>query len=173
MTLANLPHAAGQFVEDDGWVKVEVSAAFERRPMATRAILCHELCHYVLGAGGVRTEDTADNERLTDVAMFVFGLGQVFLAGYRDQPGMAYRDGHRLGYLNDPEYIQVEQEVARVRSTGELQPARAGALLGQLRNRLGGDDRKVERHLASARQKYPFKTEAERIQAILEDLERR
>ena len=41
----------------------------------------------------------------TDVAMFVFGLGDVFLNGYRsDATRQDYAPGHRLGYLTDAEY---------------------------------------------------------------------
>jgi hypothetical protein len=96
--------AAGIFSEEDGWVKITVdNKFFEDRPAAL-AILCHELCHYVLSASGIREAETLENERLTDVAMFAFGLGNVFLSGYRRKAGTNYRPGHRLGYLTDAEY---------------------------------------------------------------------
>lgn len=88
VVVERLPDAAGQFVEDDGWVKITVGSEFLREPAAAQAILCHELCHYVLGANGIREPTTKSNERLRDVAMFVFGLGEVFLAGYRTMPGV-------------------------------------------------------------------------------------
>ena len=48
---------------------------------AARAILCHELCHYVLLASGIREPTTSENERLTDAAMFVAGIGRYFHDG--------------------------------------------------------------------------------------------
>ena len=45
---------AGQFVEEDGWVKISISANFEEHKIAIRAILCHEVCHYVLSASGIK-----------------------------------------------------------------------------------------------------------------------
>jgi hypothetical protein len=65
----------GQFVEEDGWVKLVVITEFALDSAASRAILCHELSHYILLANGIRMADRADNERLTDVAMFVLGMG--------------------------------------------------------------------------------------------------
>jgi hypothetical protein len=86
----------GQFIEDDGWVKIIVRSRFADDLAASRAILCHELCHYVLSASGIREPDTEENERLTDVAMFVFGLGEIFCDGYKRDALAINRTGHRL-----------------------------------------------------------------------------
>jgi hypothetical protein len=75
-------NVAGQFVEQDGWVKIVVGATFFDDRAAAHAILCHELCHYVLEANGIREQSTLENERLTDAAIFVFGLGDIFLASF-------------------------------------------------------------------------------------------
>jgi hypothetical protein len=168
-----LTEAAGQFVEEDGWVKIVLSPTFASKPYAVQSILCHEVCHYVLEANGIRMKNKEDNERLTDIAMFVLGLGRIFLAGYRDHRHIEYRTGHRLGYLTDAEYKYLEEEVVRLRSAGSLVPTNEDVLLRRLRNRLGGDDQKVRRYLEHARKKYPEKTEDERIRDILIDLERR
>ena len=95
--------AAGQFIEQEGWVKIAVSTAFYDDMPAARSILCHELCHYVLNANGIRLPQTIENERLTDTAIFVFGLGEIFLSGYR-KSSSSYRTGHQLGYLTTDEY---------------------------------------------------------------------
>jgi hypothetical protein len=50
----------GQFVEDDGWVRLILSKEFALYPAASRAILCHELCHYILFVNGIRLPDRAD-----------------------------------------------------------------------------------------------------------------
>jgi hypothetical protein len=116
-----LCEAAGQFVEQDGWVKIVVDPHFFDDQAAAHAILCHELCHYILGANGIREGSILENERLTDVAIFVFGLGDIFLAGYRRKPRTQYRSGHRLGYLTDDEYLFVHKYVAWLRSSEEFQ----------------------------------------------------
>ena len=108
--------AAGQFIEQDGWVKIAVSAAFFNDVPAARSILCHELCHYVLNANGIRQSPTLENERLTDVAMFAFGLGEIFLSGYR-KSATNYRAGHQLGYLSDEEYRFIRRYVPQLRSS--------------------------------------------------------
>jgi hypothetical protein len=115
-----LCEAAGQFVEEDGWVKIAVGLQFFNDQASAYAILCHELCHYVLGANGIREASTLENERLTDVAMFVFGLGDIFLAGYKRTPSKQYRSGHRLGYLTDEEYKFVDQYVHWLRGSEDF-----------------------------------------------------
>ena len=111
--------AAGQFLEQDGWIKISVSTNFFRDERAARAILCHELCHYVLLANGIRQAPTLQNERLTDVAMFAFGLGEIFLDGYRAS-ATEYRPGHRLGYLSDSEYQFLRGYVLHLRSSEDF-----------------------------------------------------
>jgi hypothetical protein len=146
--------AAGQFVEQDGWVKIGVrrlrtitatfclpagcsassrsgtsdslivrsvlSTNFFSKPQAGIAILCHELCHYILGSNGIREKPTIENERLTDAAMFVFGLGELFMAGYKQVPNSEYRSGHRLGYLTDEEYAATARHVLSLRKSEEF-----------------------------------------------------
>ena len=74
----------------------------------------------MLGASGIRESSTLENERLTDVAMFVFGLGDVFLAGYKRSSNKQYRSGHKLGYLTDQEYTFVSQYVDWLRDSEEF-----------------------------------------------------
>jgi hypothetical protein len=109
----------GEFIEEDGWVRIGIGPGFFHDLRSAKAILCHELCHYVLFANGIREMPTHNNERLTDVAMFVFGLGDIYLAGYRKK-GFPYRQGHKLGYLEDQEYIQVYKYVHWLRASPEF-----------------------------------------------------
>jgi hypothetical protein len=120
ITTERLCEAAGQFVEQDGWVKIVVGTNFFNNMPAAKAILCHELCHYVLEANGIRERPTLENERMTDAAIFVFGLGDVFLDGYRRAPNSQYRVGHRLGYLDDNEYRFLNQYVRWLRASEEF-----------------------------------------------------
>jgi hypothetical protein len=121
IVVERLCEAAGQFVEDEeGWVKIVVGMNFFNNMSAARAILCHELCHYILGANGIRAVPTIENERLTDVAIFVFGLGDIFLAGYQSAPNSNYRVGHRLGYLADSDYGFLSRYVHQLRRSEEF-----------------------------------------------------
>jgi hypothetical protein len=99
-----LKGSCGQFIEKDGWVKPVVSTEFALESAASRAILCHELSHYILFANGIRMAGRVDNERLTDIAMFVLGMGGIFVNGFRSKNVGPYRRGHRMGYLTDEEY---------------------------------------------------------------------
>jgi hypothetical protein len=170
--ISEIESACGQFIENDGWVKLVLSTKFAARPSASRAILCHELCHYILFANGIWLPDRAENERLTDVAMFIFGMGDIFLAGFRSDDVAFNRRGHRIGYLTDAEYRFLSIEVTRLRATGELQSVREDELRRHLLNRLLGNEPMLQRYLAHARQRFPALSEADRIQALLDDFDR-
>jgi hypothetical protein len=170
--VSQLATACGQFVEEDGWVKLVVSTEFAANPAASRAILCHELCHYILSANGIRMTDRDDNERLTDVAMFAFGMGAVFLKGYRAKFTASDGHRHRMDYLTDYEYQFLSTEAIRLRLTGERQDHKRHELQGKLLNRLNGDRSMLERYMAHSRQRFPTKSESERIQALLDDFSR-
>ncbi len=169
--LSEMDDAAGRFVVNDGWVKLVLSTQFALKPAANRAILCHEMCHYILFANGIWIADRADNERLTEVAMFVFGMGDIFLNGFKSQDADFNRRGHRVGYLTDAEYHFLSREVVRLRRTGAAQSKREVALRAKLLNRLVGNEPMLERYLPHARQRFPAISEAERIQSLLDDFE--
>jgi hypothetical protein len=170
--IAQMEVACGQFVENDGWVKLVLSSEFALHAAASRAILCHELCHYILFANGIRIADRADNERLTDVAMFVLGMGEIYLNGFKLEIGVTNRRAHRLGYLTDDEYQFLSREVKRLRSMGELQSAREDELRRKLLNRLMNNEPTLQRYLAHARKRFPTMSQPERIQALLDDFDR-
>ncbi|HEX7887341.1 MAG TPA: hypothetical protein VF474_15295 [Phenylobacterium sp.] len=159
--------AAGQFVEQDGWVKIAVSANFLTDVEASRAILCHEVCHYVLNASGIRLNETNQNERLTDVAMFVFGLGGVFSAGYRRAANRNYRHGHKLGYLSDPEYAYARKRTLDLWRSGELHTEQFAELQRQFRSTIP-DSKVRNRLLEHARSTKRGASEADLIGFILE-----
>jgi hypothetical protein len=140
--------SCGQFIEEDGWVKLVVSTEFALDSAASRAILCQELSHYILFANGIRMADRTDNERLTDVAMFVLGIGNIFLYGFRSKNVGFRQRGHRIGYLTDTEYNFLSAEVIRLRTTGELQLESETELRGRLLNRPSDNKPMLERYLA-------------------------
>ena len=170
--ISEIEGACGQFVEHDGWVRLVLSKEFALNPAASRAILCHEMSHYILFANGIRLADRADNERLTDVAMFVLGMGDIFLHGFRSNDVAFNRRGYRMGYLKNEEYQFLSDEVIRLRTTGELQTHKEDELRGKLLNRLSGNKPMLERYLAHARHRFPSKSEPEQIQVLLDDFDR-
>lgn len=165
----SLCDAAGQFVEEDGWIKISVGAAFFNDLPAARAILCHELCHYVLNASGIREQPRSENERLTDAAMFVFGLGDLFLAGYRKKHSSEYRTGHRLGYLSDAEYQYAAAYVVRLRQSPDQFISTEQEIEALLRA-IVHDPAKRARLIAGYRRKFSSATAAEVAQRIIADI---
>ena len=165
-----LVEAAGLFSETDGWVTVTVSPQFFHNSRAARAILCHELSHYVLLASGIREAERLANERLTDVAMFVLGLGDVFLAGFREVPS-DQRPGHQLGYLTEAEYEWVDKQVFDLFLSGALQ--RTGREELESRFKAAIQDGAVRQRLLDyARNRHPELGETALIERVLSDYER-
>jgi hypothetical protein len=170
--IVSLTAAGGQFREEpDGWVTITVADQFLTNPPAVRAILAHEACHYLLASAEIQEADRYQNERLTDLCMFICGLGKVYLAGYKTRPGQAeYRRGHRLGYLTDEEYQVADWYVLELRRTNAL------GLLGQvetLQQRLAHllpDARVRDRLLAQARRKHPAKDDVWLYELVIEQL---
>lgn len=162
--------AAGLFHESDGWVTLNVNKDFFLNRPAAFSILCHEMCHYVLGANGIREPVTLVNERLTDVAMFVFGLGDVFLNGYRSDARQEYSLGHRLGYLSDAEYRYVDDLVFEYWASSKLQITHEERLEKTLKTRI--QDSSVRcRLLEAAHRKHPQFSKAKAIQFVLDQYE--
>jgi hypothetical protein len=166
-----MPMAAGTFTEQDGWVKVAVDNKFFDDRAAAHAILAHELCHYVLFASGIREQVTLENERLTDAAMFVLGLGEVFLAGYQREAQTTYRPGHRLGYLTDEEYQYAAAYVSALRSSPDKFVSKETEARRRFQAVVRDADTR-ERLLAIERKKHPGKSEIELIEYALEALAR-
>lgn len=120
--MVSLTAAGGQFREEpDGWVAITGADQFLTNQPAVRAILAHEACHYLLASAEIEEADRHPNERLTDLCMFICGLGKVYLAGYK--PGLGqpeYRRGHRLGYLTDEESQFADRYVLELRRPNAL-----------------------------------------------------
>jgi hypothetical protein len=171
VTVQPLCSAAGQFVEADGWVKITVGSAFFSDVLAAHAILSHELCHYVLNASGIREPSRVENERLTDAAMFVLGLGDTFLAGYRKAPSAEYRAGHRLGYLSDAEYRFAAGYVQRLRLSNDQFVSTEQEAETRLRA-VVHDPKKRASLIAAYRRRYASATSTEVVQRILDDIAR-
>jgi len=162
-----LNDAAGQFIEQDGWVKISVSSGFiNDRPLA-RSILCHEVCHYVLNASGIRVASTAENERLTDVAMFALGLGGIFMEGYRGSLRADYRKGHKLGYLNESEYGYARERAFELWRSGQVTVTELAKFQVQFKAAIP-DAGVRQRLLGKAREAAPTASDAELIKRVLD-----
>jgi hypothetical protein len=92
----------GRFeVDSSGACSVVVGPIGAEDPRALATILAHEACHHILGMSNLRGKHTADNERLTDAAMFMCGFGKLYEEGrvHVSHPGF---EAH-LGYLSAAE----------------------------------------------------------------------
>jgi hypothetical protein len=170
--IVSLTDAGGQFIEEnDGWVTITVADTFLTNQQAVRAILVHEACHYILENAEIREKDRYQNERLTDLCMFVCGLGKIYLEGYRTGAAPTeYRRGHRLGYLTDEEYEFADRYVLEVRRHNTLGlPGEVEALKQRLAN-IMPDSRVRDRLLVHARMKNPAKNDVWIYQLVIEQL---
>lgn len=168
------PDAAGRFtVENGGWVSINLSSKCLLDQQAVLAILVHEACHYILANSGLREADNLQNEKLTDLCIFVWGIGKIYLQGYKKEIVQKdYRRGHRLGYLTDGEYQFADSYVLELRRTNKLGlPNNLQELKQPLAARLP-DTRARDRLITNARQKYLGKDEAEIYGIVMDQLER-
>ena len=94
-------------------------------PFALASILCHETAHFILDHNGLRKDNTNENEKLTDLFIFVCGQGLVHLQGILDitsENGQTIE--HRLGYLSLEEmaYAHVRSSAQHGLSSTEIAP---------------------------------------------------
>jgi hypothetical protein len=170
--IVSLADAGGQFREETaGWVTITVADRFLTNQQAVRAILAHEACHYILESAEIREPDWYQNERLTDLCVFVCGLGKMYLEGYRARAApIEYGHGHRLGYLTDEEYQFAHSYVLEVRHHNTLGlPGEVEALQQRLAHLLP-DARVRDRLLEHARLKHLAKTDVWIYQLVIEQL---
>lgn len=166
-----LASEAGKFVEADGFVSIALSEELLTNSKALRSILAHEVCHYVLNNSGIRESDTENNEKLTDLCMFVSGLGEIFVDGYKTENAKEeYRVGHRLGYLSDSEYQFARRCIKRKRES--FRPNELDSLRQKIKARVT-DAKVMDRLLTDQRKRFPERNEVELYQGVLETLNKR
>jgi hypothetical protein len=165
---------AGFFrVDEAGYVSITINSRFMLDRKSTYAVLSHELCHYILENSGIRRKNTLENERLTDICMFVLGYDELFLNGYKTKLAQSgYRANHKLGYFNDKEYLAIQEQVNNQRGAttpySEIEAYRSKLLL-----RLSGNEVVLERYIKEYGKKHPNLTEKARLECILYDLNNR
>jgi hypothetical protein len=147
--------AGGQFATPRGWAAVNLSGGLLTHRKAVRAVLEHEACRYILNNSGIRRQDYRENEVLTDLCMFVCGLGELFLSGYKSEATLdENRGGHRLGYLKDAEYEFAARYFKKLRKGDGLKlPTRGEALRRKLVSRVS-DFGARERLIRRARERH-------------------
>lgn len=147
---------AGKFIVEDGWVTITVGTDFFIDKAAAYAILAHEICHYILENSGLRKPAELENERYTDLCMYVCGFGLLFSAGYkRSKKGGDYRADHHLGYLTDAEYRYAAYYVNFLRQSNVICLPDAIESLHQEIARLIPDKFARERIISHERKKQP------------------
>lgn len=184
--------SAGRFqVDEDGWTSIDLGSEFLLVPKAAWLIMAHEVCHHILAQSGeALRNDTRLNERITDVAMFVCGFGDLAKSGqtFVEATGSGYVR-HHFGYLDASEYSFVHNWVIAARCANKLPgmenakplhpelaagfqiKSRAVVALELLRSRII-DAGARERLLTHYRENYPLDKEEELVTRILEDYER-
>jgi len=78
---------------------IKVSSNYEKKSKALGAILAHEITHFVLNTKGIILSNKEENERFTDLAAIMLGLGKLMLNGHEANPG------NILGYLTFIELV--------------------------------------------------------------------
>lgn len=142
VTVAPLIETPGQFrVDADGYTHIEVASEYFGRDTAVLAILAHEACHHILGSSRIRRNSREENEKLTDLAIFICGFGDLLLNGYKQalRVGSRWASVH-LGYLSDEEYRFANDWVLRVQQLvpPEVHRIRSTSLVATIRRWLGG-----------------------------------
>lgn len=172
--IEDMPSAAGLFqVDSEGWVTIKVGKRFFEDTLAAKAILAHEVCHYILENSGIRKNDFLLNERYTDMCMFICGFGQIFTSGYkREMAQSEYRPGHRLGYLTDSEYEHATRYVMQLRQKEELAPPSELDLLKKEILSLVYEKEICTRLIVAERRRNPGKSEIELYQDAIDRLKR-
>ena len=101
-----LAHPGQYTVDSAGWVAIDVSAELASRAPMLSVILAHEVCHHILDLTELDDKrDRARTERMTDLAMFICGFGDIVSHGCTSiqQTASGYVRTH-LGYLEPCDY---------------------------------------------------------------------
>ena len=103
----------------------------------------------------------------------MFGLGDIYLAGYKRDARADNRPGHQLGYLTDTQYRYWLTEIARRWNSAVREDEIHAELRRRVLNRLFGDEKKLQRYLEHGRRKSPLKSDVRLLQDIINDFDRR
>lgn len=104
---------------------IRIHPNYTDNPFALASILCHEIAHFILDHNGLRKDNRNENEKLTDLFIFVCGQGLVHLQGVVEITSENGRTiENRLGYLSLEEmaYAHVRCSAQRGLSYSKIAP---------------------------------------------------
>ena len=115
--------AAGVYrVDPSGYISMNISPEFVGRDSAVLTILAHSSCHHILDLSGLRDTSFEECERLTHLAAFVCGFGEVIIQGQAQvkKPASGSSRTH-LGSLSSEEYRYVQGWVLHAQGIGHAE----------------------------------------------------
>jgi hypothetical protein len=183
-----LHEAAGTFgIDRDGWTTISVARETFQSSNAVWLTLAHEICHHILEQSGLADRrSTTRNERMTDIAMFICGFGELVMNGHSVIKRTASGSTHtHFGYLDSSEYsyayhwvisARTKNKLSGMNGVSVLHPSLAEGfsvaseldiLMRRLRELLP-DEGVRERLIRHHRLRYPSRTEVEIIQDVID-----
>lgn len=104
---------------------IRIHPNYKDNPFGLASILCHELAHFILDHNGLRKNNTQENEKLTDLFIFVCGQGLIHLQGIIDittENNQTFEN--RLGYfsLEEMAYAHVRCSAQHSLSKEQISP---------------------------------------------------
>lgn len=104
---------------------IRIHPDYRDNPFGLASILCHELAHFILDHNGLRKNNTNENEKLTDLFIFVCGQGLIHLQGIIEVTNENNQTiENRLGYLSLEEmaYAHARCSTQHKISTSKIAP---------------------------------------------------
>jgi hypothetical protein len=186
-TPAGLPHVTvslmdegktiGQYSHDGKRANVTIARSILSTPLALLATMAHEACHHILDLSSLNDPDRTQNERKTDLAMYVCGFGEIAQSGYRSAVELSkgFSTMH-IGYLRPEEHDYATAWTLHHRE----KMAKGTGLIVQQDERLykkllvlfQGDKAKIERWVAFVQKRQPNLSISEVYKWIIEDHQR-
>ena len=123
-----------------------------------------------------------ENEKLTDVCMFVMGYGEIFLSGYKYH-SVTYRTNHKLGYLKTKDYLELNKYIKYLRENVNVLLTKKNnfpsletkdeKLLKKARNIFFGSEERMNSAISNIKQKYKIDDETAALKKLIKIYDRR
>lgn len=174
-----LPPGAGSSgafaISEHGWTTIEACSSLKGRPDALARVLAHEACHHFLFHCGLADRvDTRRNERLTELAMFVCGLGEIAIDGETEMAQLGMRADPEQGYLGCAAMLAAQDEVTR--RARELTTAKVASVVNESleaeARRAFSDPGQLPRMVQGYARLHPGASRSEILTRMLEDYRR-
>ena len=160
-------NVVGQYSQDGNYANVMISPSILNSAGVLLATLAHEACHHIMDLSFLNEPVHDENERKTDLAVYVFGFGRIAKLAWRQTDC-----GQSLGYLtrSEHDYAQKWTLYHRYLFVDGLGPVEKPEkhLFKKMLIIFNGDKRIAQRWYEHAKAKYPDFTVEERIEWIIE-----